>query len=113
MGKRAERKLTSKKALLKFKEKGQKLVFDDEGNARPLYVLEGEEEFAARGVPEEQRKAFVEGERERVALGDVEDKAEAKRKRKEGMVWSLEVLSKGRTRWQTFWPMLRALLVMR
>jgi len=81
--KRAERKLTSKKALLKFKEKGQKLVFDDEGNARPLYVLEGEEEFAARGVPEEQRKAFVEGERERVALGDVEDKAEAKRKRKE------------------------------
>ena len=81
--KRAEKKLTSKKALLKFKEKGTKLVFDDEGNARPLYVMEGEEEFAGRGLPEEQRRKFVESEMERVERGDVEDKAEAKRKRRE------------------------------
>jgi ATP-dependent RNA helicase DDX10/DBP4 len=80
---RAAKRLTSKKALLKFKDRGTKLVFDDEGNARPLYVLEGEAEFAGRGAPEDQRKAFVEGERERVALGDVEDKEEAKRKRRE------------------------------
>lgn len=81
--KRAEKKLGSKKALAKFKDKGTRMIFDDEGVARPLYTLEGEAEFVARGVPEEQRKSFVQQERERVAVLDVEDKAEAKRKRKE------------------------------
>lgn len=81
--KRAAKRLTSKKALLKFKDKGTKLVFDDEGNAHPLYEMEGEEEFKGRGLPEEQRQRFVEEERQRVARGDVEDKELVKEKRRE------------------------------
>jgi ATP-dependent RNA helicase DDX10/DBP4 len=81
--KRAEKRLQSRKALLKFKEKGTKLIFDDEGNARPLYVMENEEDFVGRGLPEDQRREFVEGEKARVALGDVDDKRLAKEKKRE------------------------------
>jgi ATP-dependent RNA helicase DDX10/DBP4 len=81
--KRAEKRLQSKKKMLKYKEKGERLVFDDDGVAHPIYELEGERDFQARGLPEEQRQKFVEGERERVAINDVEDKALAKEKRRE------------------------------
>jgi ATP-dependent RNA helicase DDX10/DBP4 len=81
--KRAEKRLSSKKSLLKFKEKGTRLVFDDEGVAHPLYELEDEAAFKGRGLPEEQRKKFIEEEAERVAAADVKDKEIAKAKRRE------------------------------
>ncbi|KAF1989272.1 DEAD-domain-containing protein [Aulographum hederae CBS 113979] len=81
--KRREALLKSKKKLLKLKDKGTKLVFDDEGNARPLYELEDEEAFKARGKPEMQRERFVEMERGRVEEVDREDKARAKERRRE------------------------------
>ncbi|KAF2422377.1 P-loop containing nucleoside triphosphate hydrolase protein [Tothia fuscella] len=81
--KRAEKRLGSKKALLKFKEKGTRLVFDDDGVAHPLYEMEDEDAFRAKGVPEEQRKRFIEEAALRVAEQDVDDKVVAKAMRKE------------------------------
>ena len=42
---RREKLLKSKKKLLKFKGKGSKLVFDDEGNAHAMYEFGDDEEF--------------------------------------------------------------------
>ncbi|KAF2202734.1 DEAD-domain-containing protein [Delitschia confertaspora ATCC 74209] len=82
---RREKLLKSKKKLLKLKDKGKKLVFDEDGNAHEIYELEDEEDFRAKGLPEEQRKRFLEQAREVVAEADVEDKAAAKAKKKEKM----------------------------
>ncbi|OCL07054.1 DEAD-domain-containing protein, partial [Glonium stellatum] len=79
--KRREKLLKSKKKLLKLKGKGTKFIFDDEGNPHQIYELEGEDEFKAKGLPEEQRQKFLESERERVQREDVGDK-EVERARK-------------------------------
>lgn len=81
--KRREKLLKSKKKLLKFKGHGQKLVFDDDGNAHPIYELVDEDDFAAQGPVEELRRRFVDGESGKVAEADVEDKELVKQKRKE------------------------------
>lgn len=81
--KRREKLLKSKKKLLKFKGHGQKLIFDDDGNARPLYELVDEDEFRAQGPVDELRRRFVEGEGEKVAEADLEDKELARQRRKE------------------------------
>ena len=80
--KRREKLLQSKKKLLKLKNKGSKIIFDDNGQAHPIYELENEANFAAKGLPEEQRKRFLDGEKKRIATADVVDKAAAKEKRK-------------------------------
>jgi ATP-dependent RNA helicase DDX10/DBP4 len=82
---RREKLLSSKKGLTKLKDRGKKLVFDDEGNAHEPYELETEVEFKARGLPEEQRQKFLAGAREVVQNADVEDKATVKAKRREKM----------------------------
>ncbi|QDS74277.1 ATP-dependent RNA helicase dbp4 [Venturia effusa] len=81
--KRAEKRLGSKKKLLKFKDKGDHVVFDDEGKPHPLYELQNEDDFKGQGLPEEQRQKFLEEERQRVAAADLEDKDVAKAKRRE------------------------------
>jgi ATP-dependent RNA helicase DDX10/DBP4 len=80
--KRREKLLKSKKALLKLKGKGSKLVFDDEGNAHEIYELEDEEKFRQHGPADVQRAKFLEEEAERVKRADVEDKMLFKEKRK-------------------------------
>jgi ATP-dependent RNA helicase DDX10/DBP4 len=80
--KRAEKRLQSKKKILKYKEKGERLVFDDEGNAHPLYELEGEAKFKERGLPEDQRRRFVDEERQKAAKFDTEDKELVKEKKR-------------------------------
>jgi ATP-dependent RNA helicase DDX10/DBP4 len=80
--KRREKMLKSKKAVAKLKEKGTKLVFDDDGNAHQLYELEDEDDFKARGAAEDQRRQFVEEEAERVKRADLDDKALAKDKKR-------------------------------
>ncbi|PVI02045.1 DEAD-domain-containing protein [Periconia macrospinosa] len=80
---RREKLLKSKKKLLKYMDKGRKLVYDEDGNAHEVYELENEDDFRAKGLPEEQRQKFIEAAREVVAQADVEDKATAKAKRKE------------------------------
>ncbi|KAK5015617.1 P-loop containing nucleoside triphosphate hydrolase protein [Cryomyces antarcticus] len=80
--KRREKLLKSKKKLLKLKDKGTKLVFDDEGNAHPIYEFEGEDQFVAKGAPEEQRRKFLEEETKRVETADLADKEAAREKKR-------------------------------
>ncbi|KAF2495953.1 P-loop containing nucleoside triphosphate hydrolase protein [Lophium mytilinum] len=79
--KRREKLLKSKKKMLKLKNRGSKILFDDEGNAHEVYELEDEDAFKAKGEAEEQRQRFLETERERVLKEDVGDK-EVERARK-------------------------------
>ncbi|KAI0206371.1 ATP-dependent RNA helicase DBP4 [Astrocystis sublimbata] len=81
--KRREKMLKSKKQMLKFKGKGDHIVFDDEGTAQHPYRIQGEEDFQRDGSAEAQRQRFVEGESVRVKEADVDDKALAKEKRRE------------------------------
>lgn len=80
--KRREKMLKSKKQLLKLKGKGTKLVFDDEGNAHPIYELADEQQFKSAGTAEQQRQRFLQDEAERVRVADLADKAAAKDKRR-------------------------------
>lgn len=81
--KRREKLLKSKKKLLKFKGKGTKLVYDDEGNAHELYEMEDEDAFKARGDAKEQQARFLAEETQRTQVADMEDKAVAKQKKRE------------------------------
>ena len=81
--KRREKLLKSKKAMLKLKGKGTKLVYDEDGNAHQIYELEDEEQFKQRGTADDQRVRFLEGEQRRVDAADLLDKQTAKDKKKE------------------------------
>ena len=81
--KRKEKLMTSKKKLLKLKEKGTKLVFDDEGKPHQMYELENEDDFNRKGPAESQRARFVEEATERVREADLDDKQLAKEKKRE------------------------------
>lgn len=81
--KRREKLLKSKKKLLKFKGKGTKLVYDEDGNAHEIYEMEDEEAFKARGDATAQRERFLEEETERTRLADVEDKELVREKKRE------------------------------
>ncbi|KAL9635958.1 MAG: hypothetical protein Q9164_003134 [Protoblastenia rupestris] len=81
--KRKEKLLTSRKKILKLKEKGKKLVFDAEGNAHEAYELEDEEKFKSRGTADSQKEKFLMEERERLQAVDIADKQAVKAKRKE------------------------------
>lgn len=81
--KRREKLLKSKKKLLKLKEKGRKIVFDEEGNPHQLYELEDEDAFRSRGPAQDQRAKFVEEESARVREADLDDKQLAKQKKRE------------------------------
>jgi ATP-dependent RNA helicase DDX10/DBP4 len=74
---------TSRKALAKKSAKGTKLVFDDEGNAHSVAHLTTEEEFLAQGLPEEQKRKFVEETATKMRMVDQEDYDEAKEKRRQ------------------------------
>ncbi|SCV05510.1 LANO_0H09076g1_1 [Lachancea nothofagi CBS 11611] len=90
--KRAQRKATSKKASLAGKGNPSKMVFDDEGLAHPVYELEGEEDFHARGGAEDQKDAYLSKEAQVMTTRDVEDKKLAKEKRQEKKRKRLEAL---------------------
>ncbi|KXX78398.1 ATP-dependent RNA helicase DBP4 [Madurella mycetomatis] len=80
---RREKLLKSKKKLLKYMDRGSKLVFDDDGNAHPIYELQDEDDFQQEGPAEALRQQFVESETAKVREADVEDKQLAKQRRKE------------------------------
>ncbi|PMD13672.1 DEAD-domain-containing protein [Hyaloscypha hepaticicola] len=81
--KRREKMLKSKKKLLKLKEKGTKLVFDEDGIPHQMYELEDEEAFRKQGPAEMQRAKFLEEEAARVREADLDDKQLAKQKKRE------------------------------
>ena len=81
--KRREKLLKSKKKLLKFKGHGAHLHFGDDDIPYEAEYYQHEEEFAKTGQPGEQRKAFVEAEKQKTEGADREDKEVARRKRRE------------------------------
>ncbi|KAI0011250.1 DEAD-domain-containing protein [Xylariaceae sp. FL0662B] len=81
--KRREKMLKSKKKMLRFKGKGDKVVFDDDGFAHHPYRIKDEEDFMQDGSAEAQRQKFVESETTRVKEADISDKQHAKEKRQE------------------------------
>ncbi|KAM3124644.1 ATP-dependent RNA helicase DBP4 [Candidozyma auris] len=83
VSKRAAKKALSKKLSIKDKGKPTKLVFDDEGEAHPIYELEDEEDFKKKGDAKDQKREFVTKETDAMNEADVEDKALAKAKRQE------------------------------
>ncbi|KAG9121868.1 ATP-dependent RNA helicase dbp4 [Ceratobasidium sp. 392] len=75
----------SRSAMLKYKPGATKLVFDDEGEAHPLYEMQDDSEFIteAAGDVVGAGKAYVDEVRSRMKDEDLLDKAEAKNKKKE------------------------------
>ena len=81
--KRKAKLVNSKKALLKLKPKGKKLVFDESGNPHEIYELESESQFQTHGPADSQKAKFLAAEQERLQNADVADKQAAKARRKE------------------------------
>ncbi|KAI0841378.1 DEAD-domain-containing protein [Hypoxylon sp. FL0890] len=81
--KRREKMLKSKKKMLKFKGKGDKVVFDDDGTVHHPYRIKDEEDFIRDGSADAQRQKFVESEAVKVKEADISDKQLAKDRRRE------------------------------
>lgn len=81
--KRREKLITSKKQMLKYKGKGTRVVFDDDGEAHQLYELQGEDDFKQQGPADTLRQKFVDEEADRIREADVGDKQLAKDRRQE------------------------------
>ncbi|KAG8701714.1 ATP-dependent RNA helicase dbp4 [Ceratobasidium sp. 423] len=75
----------SKRAMLKYKSGGTKLVFDDDGGAHPLYEMQDDAAFKqeAGGDVIGAGKAYVDRVRTRMRDEDTVDKQEAREKKKE------------------------------
>lgn len=71
----------SKKAMLKYKETGKKLVFDDEGVGHSIYEAQKPEADVEK--IKSAGKVFAEAERSKLKVIDAEDKVVAKEKKKE------------------------------
>ena len=83
LSKRKQKMGQSKKAMLKLHGHGEKLLFDENGNARRVYEMrDAEKEFQGQDVLGVGRE-FAEGERGKLKDADLRDKAEAKERRKE------------------------------
>ncbi|KAI9358024.1 P-loop containing nucleoside triphosphate hydrolase protein [Pilaira anomala] len=80
----SKRKLKmSKKERAKNMPRGDKLIFDDEGVAHPMYELVDEKDFLKDGDAKSQIKAFIEEKGEAMETADKEDKEFAKQKKLE------------------------------
>lgn len=75
----------SKKALALAGKRGigEKLIFDDEGEAHALYELQDEADFKKRGDVKSQAQQWEQEERQRMQQADLRDKEMAKEKRRE------------------------------
>ncbi|OLL24358.1 ATP-dependent RNA helicase dbp4 [Neolecta irregularis DAH-3] len=67
--KRKAQQALSKKAIAKNAPKGTRLVFDDEGEAHPIYELQDEQFFLKAGLPERQKLEYL-----KIQSGDMEEK---------------------------------------
>ncbi|KAF9925424.1 ATP-dependent RNA helicase dbp4 [Linnemannia zychae] len=73
----------SKLEKIKNKGLGNKLLFDEDGQAHEIYELEDEASFHAKGDAKSQQKAFLEKEKVVMDRADIEDKSAAKEKLRE------------------------------
>lgn len=83
LSKRKLKQGESRKAMLKLKSGGHKVVFDEDGGAHEMYEMEGEDDFAERGDAEQQREEYLKVNREVMKEADVEDRRVAREKRQE------------------------------
>ena len=82
--KRREKLLSSKKKLLKFKGHGSHLHFEsDNDEPTEKHYYQDEDTFAKEGLPEDQRRKFLEEERAKTKDRDLVDKEVARSKRQE------------------------------
>lgn len=80
--KRSMKKALSRKLTAMKSGKGSKLVFDDDGEAHPVYELDDEGTFLKEG-PEKVKEEFLSSEKQKMTVEDVVDKGIAKEKRTE------------------------------
>jgi hypothetical protein len=75
----------TKRAVVKYGQLGQRLIFDDQGNPHEIYEMVDPAEFYKSGLEgaKEAGKAFVEGEKGKLKDADVVDKMEARDKKRE------------------------------
>lgn len=80
---RKEKLLKSKKKMLKLRDKGTKVVFDNEGQPHQIYELENEDQFKERGPAVAQKAKFLEAEQRHLESIDIKDKQAARLKKRE------------------------------
>ncbi|KAI9318466.1 P-loop containing nucleoside triphosphate hydrolase protein [Dichotomocladium elegans] len=73
----------SKKERAKRAAKGERIVFDEEGNPHQLYEMLDEKAFLEAGDAKTQREQYIDIESKQMQSADVEDRVTAKEKRKE------------------------------
>ncbi|KAI9275980.1 P-loop containing nucleoside triphosphate hydrolase protein [Sporodiniella umbellata] len=73
----------TKKERIKTMPRGEKLIFDEDGEAHALYELVSEQEFKKDGDVKEQIKAFIDEKGELMKSADAEDKELVKQKKLE------------------------------
>ena len=84
ISKRKQKVSASKKLRAKYGEKGNKLVFDEEGKPHQVYEMKSTEDvFGAQADVKEAGRQFAESERSKLREADVEDRALAKEKKRE------------------------------
>jgi ATP-dependent RNA helicase DDX10/DBP4 len=80
----SKRKLKmSKKERAKNAPRGEKMIFDEEGNAHQMYELVDEEEFLKAGDAKSQIKAFISEKESAMKVADAQDKELVKQKKLE------------------------------
>lgn len=80
--KRAMKKALSKKLLAAKGARGSKVIFDDDGEAHPVYELDDEKDFL-KSDPKQVKEEFLSSERAKMTKEDEVDKDIAKEKRTE------------------------------
>lgn len=83
MSKRKQRQLLSKKQISKMASKGTRLLFDEQGEAHPLYEMENESDFERRGAARDQIESYVLDQKRAMSTADTTDKQAVKEKRRE------------------------------
>jgi len=75
----------TKRMVAKYGQLGQKLIFDDDGNAHEVYEMVDPQEFYKHGIDsvKEAGRKFAEGEKGKLKEADAVDKEVAKEKEKE------------------------------
>jgi hypothetical protein len=83
LSKRKLKQGESRKAMLKLKSSGHKVIFDDAGGAHEMYEMQDLDDFAKQGDAEAQRQEYLAANREAMKEADVVDRQVAREKRQE------------------------------
>ncbi|KTW27083.1 hypothetical protein T552_02575 [Pneumocystis carinii B80] len=81
LSKRKQKIALSKKAMLKYRPKGTKLLYDDEGNISNIYQFQNETSFHKEGTADDQKKKYIQKQKEKMLQNDLIDKIQTKEKR--------------------------------